>query len=258
MKYGLVEGQRQEAQPRLSAHCPSCNSALVAKCGERRVWHWAHCGTRNCDRWWETETEWHRAWKNHFPDSWQEAIHWADDGEKHIADVKTEHGWVIEIQHSYLQPEERRAREAFYGAMVWVVDGLRRKNDVPQFVRALNSLRVIQAKPLTLIVPSHECRILNEWAISTVPVYLDFGDVDSLKELLNFGAPVLWLVHPKGPKGAAFITPVFQANFIEWNRTGTPLMGMDCSKILGRARSRVLGELVMSQRRFRQRRRRRL
>jgi len=257
MKYGLVDGQRQEAQPGLSAHCPSCDSQLVAKCGERRVWHWAHRGTRNCDRWWERETEWHRTWKNYFPDAWQEVIHRAEDGEKHIADVKTEHGRVIEVQHSYLKPEERRAREAFYGSMVWVVDGLRRKNDVPQFIRALNSLRVIRPAPLTLMVPSDESAILKEWADSTVPVYLDFGDVNSLKELLNFAAPILWLVHPKSPMGAAFITPVFQTNFIESNRTGTPRMGMDCSKILGRTRNRVLGELVMSQRRFRPRRRRR-
>jgi hypothetical protein len=42
--------------------------------------------------------------------SWQEIVHRSDSGEKHIADVKTDHGWVIEFQHSYLNPEERRSR----------------------------------------------------------------------------------------------------------------------------------------------------
>jgi len=39
-------------------------------------------------------------------------VHRAEDGEKHIADVKTYHGRVIEFQHSYLKPVERRSRQA--------------------------------------------------------------------------------------------------------------------------------------------------
>jgi competence protein CoiA len=77
---------------------------MVAKCGEVRAPHWAHRSRRECDHWWEPETEWHRAWKNAFPEEWQEIVHWAEDGEKHIADVKTGRGWVIEFQHSYFAP----------------------------------------------------------------------------------------------------------------------------------------------------------
>ena len=47
-------------------------------------------GRRFCDPWWENETEWHRAWKDQFPADWQEIVHHAEDGEKHIADVKTD------------------------------------------------------------------------------------------------------------------------------------------------------------------------
>jgi hypothetical protein len=50
----------------------------------------------------ENETEWHRAWKDQFPPEWQEIVHLAGDGERHIADVKTGDGWVIEFQHSYI------------------------------------------------------------------------------------------------------------------------------------------------------------
>ena len=85
---------------------------MIAKCGEQRVWHWAHQGTRTCDRWWEPETKWHRDWKNQFPKDWQEVIH-QSDGEKHIAGVKTESGMVIEFQHSFLRRDEREARENF-------------------------------------------------------------------------------------------------------------------------------------------------
>jgi hypothetical protein len=114
MKFALVNGEPLEAQPGLSGECPACSHPMVAKCGEFRIRHWAHRGGRRCDPWWEPESEWHRNWKNQFPDAWQEVIHLAPNGAKHIADVKTEHGWVIEFQHSHLEHEERRSRDAFY------------------------------------------------------------------------------------------------------------------------------------------------
>jgi hypothetical protein len=70
------------------------------------------------DPWWEPEAEWHWAWKNEFPVDWQEVIHLASNGEKHVADVKTQVGTVIEFQHSFLKPEERISREVFYRKMV--------------------------------------------------------------------------------------------------------------------------------------------
>ena len=118
MKYALVQGQRQGAQPRLSGECPVCGSAVIAKCGQHRVWHWAHRSIRSCDPWWENETPWHRDWKNQFPADWQEKVHRADNGEKHVADVRTESGVVLEFQHSPLPAHERAAREAFYRDMV--------------------------------------------------------------------------------------------------------------------------------------------
>ena len=115
MKFADIECQRREAQPGLSAAtCPSCGAAVIAKYGDHRVWHWAHRGVRVCDPWWEPETEWHRAWKNEFPADWQEAVHFAQSGEKHVADVKTQSGMVLEFQHSFLKAEERAARESFY------------------------------------------------------------------------------------------------------------------------------------------------
>src|SRR4030095_12105852 len=108
---------------------------MIANCGEVRVWHWAHRGKRTCDRWWEPETEWHRAWKDNFPRDWQEHIHHDPSGEKHIAAVRTGPGLIIEFQHSHLDPQERAARERFYGNMAWVVDGTRLKKDYPRFLK---------------------------------------------------------------------------------------------------------------------------
>src|SRR5687767_9065923 len=129
MKFALVDERRLEAHPELSGKCPSCDAQMVPKCGEVKIWHWAHHGRRTCDHWWENETEWHRTWKGYFPVDWQEVIHQSESGEKHIADVKTDQGWAIEFQHSYLKPDERRSRDGFYQKLCWVVDGTRRLRD---------------------------------------------------------------------------------------------------------------------------------
>jgi competence protein CoiA len=125
MKFALINRQRQEARPSLSGECPGCGRLMVARCGEVRVRHWARKQSSVCDPWWESETEWHRAWKDQFPADWQEIVQHAETGERHIADVKTHRGWVIEFQHSYLKPEERRSRDMFYPKLIWIVDGCR-------------------------------------------------------------------------------------------------------------------------------------
>lgn len=85
--------------------------------------HWAHARDRLCDPWWENETPWHRAWKAEFPESCREVAHVAPDGEIHRADLKTPTGIVIEIQNSPISDVERKSREAFYGNMIWVING---------------------------------------------------------------------------------------------------------------------------------------
>ena len=148
MKYALVCGKKTEATKGARGICPFCGSEMEARCGEIRINYWAHKRKSECDLWWENETEWHRSWKGHFPDDWQEVIHKADDGEKHIADVKTKQGYILEFQHSPIKPEERRSRDAFYPNLVWVVDGMRRKTDLQQFQRALEKSQVSNENPL--------------------------------------------------------------------------------------------------------------
>lgn len=227
MKFALVEGRRVEAQRKLSGECPSCGSAMVAKCGERRVRHWAHHGTRQCDPWWENETEWHRGWKNNFPIDWQEVIHRAENGERHIADVKTTHGRVIEFQHSYLDPKERRDREGFYGSIVWVVNGLRRARDKPNFYKCLDEGRIIGLRPLTYSVPNR-CGLLLEWSESNVGVYFDFG---TAKEDMLFGNRVLWRLSPKSPDGTSLLRPVLVTSFIEALTNGERISGIAIKEV---------------------------
>lgn len=166
MKFATVEGQRREAQPNLSGTCPACERPMVSKCGDRNAWHWAHRSRRHCDPWWENETEWHRNWKGVFPVDWQEIPHAADEGERHIADVETAQGWIIEFQHSPIEPKERRARNAFYPKLVWVVDGTTRKRDEAQF---LKEWEVGDAAPIGPTLPVRRfryfaCARIKEWA----------------------------------------------------------------------------------------------
>ena len=250
MKFALVDGERREAQPGLPAKCPGCGGAMIPKCGERRlrVWHWAHRGTHTCDYLREPETEWHRAWKNKFPEDWQEKPHRSEDGEKHIADVKTDRGIVIEFQHSFLHRDERESREKFYQNMVWVVDGLRRVRDRKRFFASLKERSLLKAKPLTFSLSSNEGALLRDWVDSRNPVFFDFGDNPVL---LNFGysplffdTPVLWRLDPRSPEGKAHLSPVGKTSFLNHYLKGLPLEDVDYSAELARvqqaSRSRPL------------------
>jgi competence protein CoiA len=216
MKFALVDGQRQEPQRGLPGECPACRSPMIPKCGEVRTPHWAHKGRRHCDPWWENETDWHRAWKNQFPVEWQEIVHPVGDGERHIADVKTDAGWVIEFQHSHLKPEERRSREAFYKKLVWVVDGTRLKRDGAQFQKAWEEGTPLPTAhwPIRRVF-SDKCRLLGEWSGSSALVLLDFGDA----------LPLGWLVD-KRPNGPVHVAPFGRAGFIELHR-GTSTQDFD-------------------------------
>src|SRR5687768_10707008 len=132
MKFALVNGHKTEPQPNLQGICANCHNETLSKCGQVKIWHWAHKSKLHCDQWWENETEWHRTWKNHFPTECQENIHIDSiTGEKHIADIKMANGLVIEFQHSAIHPTEIQGRETFYKNMLWVVDGTRLKRDSP-------------------------------------------------------------------------------------------------------------------------------
>ena len=123
MQYAQVNNERREAFPGGRGVCSNCGAPTIAKCGPRILHHWAHAGRRSCDPWCENETEWHRSWKNLFPENCCEISHTAPDGEIHRADIKTPTGIIIEVQHSAMTDSERLSRETFYGNLVWVIDG---------------------------------------------------------------------------------------------------------------------------------------
>lgn len=95
--------------------------------------------------------------------------------EKHVADVKTVHGKVIEFQHSPMKPEELKSREAFYADMVWVVDGTR-GFDASYFNMGLGQR--VDAEDSPTVFPFQwygPSKLIKIWHTATCPVFLDFG-----------------------------------------------------------------------------------
>lgn len=189
MKFALFENNRIEATEGAKGNCPSCGSELIARCGNYRINHWSHKQIRNCDPWWESETEWHRSWKSNFPNDWQE-IQMTDEqtGEKHIADIRTDHGLIIEFQHSHIDPHERTSRERFYKNMAWVVDGTRLKRDYSRFLKGKNDFRITNKQGYYLVNFPEEC-FPSTWLGSIVPVIFDFQGIESIdnpNDLRNF------------------------------------------------------------------------
>jgi len=173
MKYALINDLKTQATKGSKGVCPCCGSEVIAKCGEQKSNHWAHKGNRTCDPWWEPETEWHRSWKNKFPENWQEYTHIDDKtGEKHIADIRSDQGLIIEFQHSHIHPDERRSRENFYKNMLWVVDGTRLKRDYTRFKKERSSFIPMQKGIFQVDLMGDY--LPNNWLQSSVPVIFDF------------------------------------------------------------------------------------
>lgn len=210
MKFALFENQKIEATKGAKGLCPSCGSELIAKCGEFKINHWSHKGNRNCDSWWENETDWHRSWKDKFSKEWQEVIHYAKNGEKHIADVKTTDDWVIEFQHSFLKPEERRARNAFYTKLVWIVDGSRRTRDFPNFIKVKNESTTLSMNPhIIKVYFPDECKLLTEWHDDKALVFFDFQEDNEN----------LWFLFPSKSNDTVCLSYLLKSNFIELHST---------------------------------------
>lgn len=199
MKYALLNNERIEPQKGIkNAVCPVCGETVIPKCGIIKMHHWAHKNKQNCDPWWENETEWHRQWKDNFPKEWQEYImHDKDSGEKHVADIRTNTGIVVEFQHSYMNYKEQESRENFYKNMIWVVDARKYYKDFKDSLYMLNhcksNINYFYLEPdIYMHTPFPE-----KWLDSTVPVIFDFGIFDKIQDNYDKQKKWLWCLFPE-------------------------------------------------------------
>lgn len=119
MQYALNKNKEKiEETPSCGENmCPCCMTEVQAKCGQIKIWHWAHKNLDDCDPWHESETIWHREWKNIFPKDCREIVIG-----NHRVDVFYR-GYYFEFQHSSISLKEMLEREEFYGTqLVWIID----------------------------------------------------------------------------------------------------------------------------------------
>lgn len=233
MRFATVDGEKREAEKGLTGLCIGCEQQMIPVCGVKNVKHWRHKVDCECDHWWENETEWHRSWKSYFPAECQEIRHRADNGEWHIADVKTKQGHILEFQHSFLNPSERQARNNFYGSnLVWVVDALKRKHDLTRFDLFLKNARWIAPGVSLIQLPSllEDHPLLKDWSECGGPVFFDFGVERPL-----------WCLLPKSTKGSHYIGPFSRQNFTELHNGLLTQNGQSFSELM-----KILNDIVFA------------
>lgn len=126
MKYAIVNNSKTavDETEATTAHCPCCNSEMVARRGNIMVHHWAHKSLIECDSYFEPKTEWHVRMQNLLSgnDKTKQEVIIEKDNVKHIADIVNNKGVVIECQHSPISQETIVERETFYNDMIWLFD----------------------------------------------------------------------------------------------------------------------------------------
>ena len=232
MKFALVDGIRAEPQPRLAGTCALCGCTMIAKCGRFVSWHWAHKRRTECDPWLEGETDWHIQWKDRFPRDCQEIVHLDElTGERHIADVKTHNGLVVEVQHSPISEQELRSRENFYGKMIWIVDarklrgyfsigmtyGLASTNPISYYIRWVSS-----------------SKLFERWSVAKMPVYFDIHDeyspIPGVKKATKEEAGLLRLMSFNTDECIGILAPVRSDALVHAALNGDPLPLMRCDE----------------------------
>jgi hypothetical protein len=101
---------------------------VLAKCGEVNVWHWAHRTNDDCDTWAEPATDWHRAYQKVVPADRCEVVRG-----QHRADVVSDSGHVIELQHSPISTEDIAKRERHYGPRMYRLFDVRQAYETGRF-----------------------------------------------------------------------------------------------------------------------------
>lgn len=180
--YALVDGVRKhisEATRLERGVCPVCGADLIARKGLIREEHWWHINGKKCDPWYQPKGPWHHYWQNKFPIENQEVVFEKKVGEKiirHIADVKTEKGVVLEVQWSSISRETIAEREAFYDNMLWLV-GMQRTGSDQVFRQVIThnndpiALRLGQA----WVLEDRNSISRQKWCYATKPVAFDFA-----------------------------------------------------------------------------------
>ncbi len=164
MIWAIKDNQKIKASPKDKAKCPICNSEVISKCGNIKIWHWSHKSNKDCDDWYEPESEWHKNWKDKFPKECQEFTMG-----RHRADIRTKSRWIIELQNSSISSEEIKDREEYYKKMVWLLNG-----------KTIGKGLVLKNK--NGIITFRWKTPPKSWWSSNKEIYIDFSDKQKVKK----------------------------------------------------------------------------
>jgi len=114
-------GKRANPTLKTEAHCLFCKREVIPVHDDNFVNHWEHKYDTACDPWNEKETIWHRKWKLSFPNDWQEVMI-VKDREKHIADIQTPAGIVINFCTQPYAKDEIVYRDKYWEKAIWIID----------------------------------------------------------------------------------------------------------------------------------------
>lgn len=181
--YAIVNGVRMhisEVARKQHGVCPVCQSELVARKGDVRAEHWWHVNGKRCDAWYQPKGPWHCYWQNMFPKEWQEVVVEKEvDGlvVRHIADVKTERGVILEVQYSPISIEDIAIRERFYNNMLWLVNMRRTETDSNVLAVLKRNEAVDFGSIHAWVVTEQGLSETQKWYHAQKPVVFDFfGD----------------------------------------------------------------------------------
>jgi hypothetical protein len=116
----LMSGEYAYATAGGRGTCGDCSEPVLAKCGEIVRHHWAHQPGSECVWAGAPETEWHASWKFECTDPARVEVTRGN----HRADAISPSGYVLEFQHSQIDPADVKARERHWRRGAWVADGI--------------------------------------------------------------------------------------------------------------------------------------
>jgi competence CoiA-like predicted nuclease len=139
----IVETVRTEAAPKLIGRCQMCNGKMIAKCGDFKIWHWAHeVNNDNCQG--KIMSAWHYEWQQRFDAELREVPTLNNTR----ADILREDEAVsIEFQNTAFDFDYIQKKEKSTPTVLWVVN-LRQQKENEQITIKNNNIEYRQPKEI--------------------------------------------------------------------------------------------------------------
>lgn len=136
------------------AICQCCGSSVIAKTGDKKVWHWAHEFLGDCTQ--KGKGEWHYFWQDQLDITEVEVRDpkWPNNiADICIRDPRLPDGYlVVELQESAISLEDIHQRNQAYKHILWITNNLNNKPHKRNFKdKSLNTYAIFKHTHIDLI-----------------------------------------------------------------------------------------------------------